>query len=96
MSKPIPARQVRIKTFSEMMADGILSFVDSGGDPLVNTDKALSTFVYVDTGEDVPRDALVVPWGSDVPEQKLRALEDILGKFAKSKGWDYMEIGDEE
>ena len=95
MSKPIRARQVRIKTFSEMMADGILSFVDSGGDPLVDTDKALSTFVYVDTGEDVPRDALVVPWGSDVPEEKLRRLEDILGNYADSLGWDYMSIGDE-
>jgi hypothetical protein len=95
MSEPIRARQVRIKTFSEMMADGILAFVDSGGDPDVNTDDALSTFVYVDTGEAVPRDALVVPWGSDAPEQKLRALEDILGDYADSLGWDYMAIGDE-
>ena len=97
MSKPsIPARKIRIKTWLEMTRDGILAFVDSGGDPNANTDAALSTFVYADTGEDVPKDALVVPWGSDVPEQKLRRLEDILGKYANSKGWDYMAIGDEE
>lgn len=97
MSKPsIPARKIRIKTWLEMTRDGILAFWDSGGDPNANTDAALSTFVYADTGEDVPKDALVVPWGSDVPEQKLRRLQDILGKYANSKGWDYMAIGDEE
>jgi len=53
-SEPIPARQVRIKTFLEMWRDGVLAFVASGGDPDVNTDAALSTFVYVDDGSDVP------------------------------------------
>ena len=28
--------------------------------------------------------------------EKLRRLEDILGKYASNRGWDYMEIGDEE
>ena len=96
MSKPIRARKIRIKTWLEMTADGILAFWDSGGDPDVNTDAALSTFVYADTGEDVPKGALVVPWCSDVPEQKLRRLEDILGAYASDRGWDFMEIGDEE
>ena len=30
------------------------------------------------------------------PADKLRRLEDILGKYASNRGWDYMEIGDEE
>jgi hypothetical protein len=39
---------------------------------------------------------LVVPWGSDVPEEKLRRLEDILGAYTSAgRGWDYMEIGGE-
>ena len=94
MSEPIRARHVRIKTFLEMQRDWILAFWD--GDPETTIETATSTFVYADTGEDVPADALVIPWGADVPEQKLRRLEDILGKYANSKGWDYMEIGDEE
>ena len=94
MSKPIRARQVRIKTFLEMQRDGILAFWD--GDPETTIETATSTFVYADTGENVKPGALVVPWGSDAPEQKLRRLEDILFKYASSKGWDYMEIGDEE
>ena len=92
----IPVREIKIKTFLQMWDDGILAFWDSGGDPDVNTDAALSTFVYADTGEDVPKGALVVPWGSDVPAQKLRRLEDILGAYASDRGWDFMEIGDEE
>ena len=98
MSKPsIPARKIRIKTWLEMTRDGILAFWD--GDPETALEKATSTFVYAsgdDAGQDVPPGALVVPWGSDVPEQKLRRLEDILGKYANAKGWDYMAIGDEE
>jgi hypothetical protein len=94
MSKPIRERKIRIKTWLEMTRDGILAFWD--GDPETTIETATSTFVYSDTGEDVPKDALVVPWGSDVPEQKLRRLEDILGKYASNRGWDYMEIGDEE
>ena len=97
MSKPIRARQVRIKTFLEMQRDGILAFWD--GDPETTIETATSTFVYAsgpDAGKDVPAGALVVPWGSDVPEQKLRKLEDILGAYANERGWDYMEIGDEQ
>ena len=66
------------------------------GDPETTIETATSTFVSADTGEDVPSGALVVPWGSDVPEQKLRKLEDILGKYASNRGWGYMEIGDED
>ena len=40
-------------------------------------------------------DALVVPWKDDFPEEKLSRLEDILGNYADSLGWDYMSIGDE-
>ena len=94
MTATIPARQVRIKTFLEMQRDGILAFWD--GDPETTIETATSTFVYADTGENVPPGALVVPWGSDVPAKKLRRLEDILGKYASNRGWDYMEIGDEE
>jgi len=94
MSEPIPARRVKLKTFLQMWADGLLAYGDA--DPETTIEKATSTFVYADTGEDVPRGALVVPWGSDVPAEKLRRLEDILGKHANSKGWDYMSIGDEE
>jgi len=94
MSEPIRARQVRIKTFLQMWADGLLAYDDADQETAI--EKATSTFVYADTGEDVPKGALVIPWGSDVPAEKLRRLEDILGNFAKSKGWDYMEIGDEE
>ena len=93
-SEPIPARQVRIKTFLEMWRDGILAFWD--GDPETTIETATSTFVYADTGENVKPGALVVPWGSDVPADKLRRLEDILCQYANSKGWDYMSIGDEE
>ena len=94
MAGQIPARQIRIKTFLEMWRDGILAFWD--GDPETTIETATSTFVYADTGEDVPRGALVVPWGSDVPADKLRRLEDILGAYASKRGWDYMEIGDED
>ena len=94
MSEPIRARQVRIKTFLEMWRDGILAFWD--GDPETTIETATSTFVYADTGENVPPGALVVPWGSDVPAQKLTRLGNILGAYAQRRGWDYMEIGDEE
>ena len=94
MSERIPARKIRIKTWLEMTRDGILAFWD--GDPETTIEKATSTFVYSDTGEAVPPGALVVPWGSDVPEKKLRRLEDILGRYASRRGWDYMGIGDEE
>ena len=94
MSKRIRARKIRIKTWLEMTRDGILAFWDD--DPETTIETATSTFVYSDTGEDVPKGALVVPWGSDAPEQKLRRLEDILGAYASKRGWDYMEIGDED
>jgi hypothetical protein len=95
MSEQIRARKIRIKTYLEMLRDGILAYWD--GDPATTDTTALSTFVYADTGEDVPKDALVVPWGSDdVPEEKLRRLEDILDAYASKRGWDYMEIGDED
>ena len=97
MSGRIPVRHIRIKTFLEMWRDGLLSYGD--GNPETTIETATSTFVYAsgdDAGQDVPKGALVVPWGSDVPEQKLRRLEDILGKFSNSKGWDYMAIGDEQ
>ena len=96
MSGQIPVRHIRIKTFLEMWRDGLLSY--GVGDPETAIEKATSTFVYAsgpDAGKDVPPGALVIPWGSDVPAQKLRRLEDILGKYASRRGWDYMEIGDE-
>jgi len=87
MSKPsIPARAVRLKNFREYLLD-----YDKPSDTWFDTN-----FIYSDTGEDVPKDALVVPWEDDVPADKLRRLEDILGAYASKRGWDYMEIGDEE
>ena len=43
---------------------------------------------------DVPPDAVVFP-GDNSPED-LKTLADILGKYALSRGWDAMEIGDED
>jgi len=93
MSGQIPVRHIRIKTFLEMWRDGLLAYDDADQETAI--EKATSTFVYADTGEDVPKGALVIPWGSDVPAEKLRRLEDILGAYASKRGWDYMEIGDE-
>jgi hypothetical protein len=76
-----------------MWRDGLLAYDDADQETAI--EKATSTFVYADTGEDVPKGALVIPWGSDVPAEKLRRLEDILGAYASKRGWDYMEIGDE-
>jgi hypothetical protein len=93
-SEPIPAREVRIKTFLEMWRDGILAFVDSGGDPDVNTDAALSTFIYVDDGSDVPDHIPTFP-GENSPNE-LKRLSDILGKYADNRGWDALVVGDEQ
>ena len=94
MSKPIRARKIRIKTWLEMTRDGILAFWDSRGDPDVNTDAALSTFVYVDDGSDVPDHFPTFP--GDSSPKDLKRLSDILGRYADSKGWDALVIGDEQ
>ena len=86
MISAIPARKVRLKIFSEYLLD-----YDKPSDAWFDTN-----FIYSDTGAAVPKDALVVPWEDDVPEEKLRRLEDILGAYASKRGWDYMEIGDED
>ena len=90
----MPTSAVRIRTFLEMWRDGILAFVESGGDPRVNTDAALSTFVYVDDGTDVTEKDLAV-FPSDNSPKNLKHLSDILGKYADSKGWDGFVVGDE-
>ena len=92
MSGRIPVRHIRIKTFLEMWRDGILAFWD--GDPETTIETATSTYVYVDDDSDVPPDAVVFP-GDNSPED-LKTLADILGKYALSRGWDAMEIGDED
>ena len=84
----------QIKTYLEMLRDGILAFWD--GDPETTIETATSTFVFVDTDEDVPEDALVLPWGGEVPPDQARQLSDILGAYARGKGWSWMEIGDTE
>ena len=94
MSEPIRARQVRIKTFLEMWRDGILAFVASGGDPDVNIDAALSTYIYVDDGTDVPNHIPTFP--GDHSSKDLQRLSDILGKYADNKGWDALVVGDEQ
>ena len=90
----LPVREIKIKTFLQMWRDGILAFWDSGGDPDVNTDAALSTFVYVDDGSDVP-DRLPTFPGDNSPKD-LKHLSDILGQYAVSRGWDALVIGDEQ
>ena len=88
----IPVREIRIKTYLEMLRDGIIAFVDSGGDPTVDTD-ALSTYVFVDDGSDVPDHAPVYP--RDNSQKDLKHLSDILGAFADERGWDGFVLGDE-
>ena len=82
----------QIKTYLEMLRDGILVFLE--GDPETTIETATSTFVFVDTDEDVPEDALVLPWGGEVPPDQARQLSDILGAYARDKGWEWMQIGD--
>ena len=88
----IPVREIRIKTYLEMLRDGIIAFVDSGGDPTVDTD-ALSTYVFVDDGSDVPDHAPVYP--RDHSPTDLKHLSDILCQYADSKGWNGFVLGDE-
>ncbi len=90
----IPVREIRIKTYLEMLRDGILAFVDSGGDPNVDTDAALSTYVYCDDLTDVPDHAPVYP--RDNSPKDLQHLNDILGQYADGKGWDGFVLGDEQ
>ena len=91
----IPVREIRIKTYLEMLRSGILAFVDSGGDPNVNMDTALSTYVFVDDGTDVPDHAPVYPRDTSPDPDELKHLNDILGAFADERGWDGFVLGDE-
>ena len=93
MSASLPIRQIRIKTYLEMIKDGIIAFWDSDGNPDVNTAAALSTFVYVDDGTDVPEDLAVFPGKNSYED--LTHLNNILGNYASSKGWDALVVGDE-
>ena len=77
-----------------MWNDGILAFVSSGGDPDVNIDAALATYIYVDDGTDVPDHFPTFP-GDNSPKN-LKYLSDILGKYAVNQGWDALVIGDEQ
>jgi len=76
-----------------MLADGILAFVDSGGNPNANTDAALSTYVYCDDLTDVPEHAPVYP--RDNSPTDLKHLNAILQAFADDRGWDGFVLGDE-
>jgi len=92
----IPVREIRIKTYLEMLRDGILAFVDSGGDPNVDMDTALSTYVYCDDLTDVPDHAPVYPRDNTPKDLKhLNHLNDILRAFADDRGWDEFVLGDE-
>ena len=90
----LPVREIKIKTFLQMWDDGILAFWDSGGDSDVNTDAALSTFIYVDDGTDVPDHIPTFP--GDNSQKDLKSLSDILGKYADNRGWDALVVGDEQ
>ena len=76
-----------------MWNDGVLAFIDSGGDPDVSIDAALSTFIFVDDGTDVPEHTPVYP--RDDSPKDLERLNDILGQYASSRGWDGFVLGDE-
>ena len=89
----LPVREIRIKPFSEMLRDGVLAFIASGGDPDVNIDAALSTHIYTDDGSDVPDHIPTFP--GDHSPKDLKHLTDILGQYASNKGWDAMVVGDE-
>jgi len=88
----IPARAVRIKSYIEMFRD--YGMMDDTPSPT-----AFSLFVYADgddAGEDVPEDAVVLPWGGEIPPEQARDLSDILGAYAQEQGWDWMVVGDEK
>jgi hypothetical protein len=90
----IPVREIRIKTFSEMLRDGVLAFVASGGNPDVNIDAALSTHIYTDDGSNVPDHIPTFP--GENSSKNLKHLSDILSSYADSKGWDALVVGDEQ
>ena len=90
----LPVREIRIKSFLQMWNDGILAFWDSGGDPDVDMDAALSTYIYVDDGSDVPGHIPTFP--GDNSRKDLQLLSDILGKYADDRGWDALVVGDEQ
>ena len=90
----LPVREIRIKTFSEMLRDGTLAFIASGGDPDVNMDAALSTHIYTDDGSDVPDHIPTFP--GDHSQKDLKRLSDMLSSYADSKGWDALVVGDEQ
>ena len=77
-----------------MWNDGVLAFIDSGGDPDVNIDAALSTHIYADDGTDVPDHIPTFP--GDHSPTDLKRVSDILGKYASNKGWDALVVGDEQ
>ena len=90
----IPVREIRIKTFLQMLDDGILAFVASGGNPDVNMDAALSTHIYADDGSDVPDHIPTFP--GEISSKNLKHLSDILSRYADSRGWDALVVGDEQ
>jgi len=95
MSERIPARRVRIKTYLEMVRDGILACFD--GDQVEPDMPALSRYVYADTGADVPDELAVFPGdNSPVSQAHLKTLADILEKYARANGWHGIEIGGEK
>ena len=92
MTSSIPIRPVKIKNFLQMWRDGILAYFDD--DPSTTIETATSTWIYADDGSDVPPDAIVVPDPDNSPED-FKHLSDILGKYADSRGWDGLVVGDE-
>jgi len=93
-SSELPVREIRIKTFSEMLRDGTLAFIASGGDPDVNIDAALSTHIYTDDGSNVPDHIPTFP--GENSSKNLKYLSDILSQYASEKGWDALVVGDEK
>ena len=81
----IRARNVRVKSFREYLLD------------LKKPENERSDFVYAKTGKSVSPDALVVPeFGPYDPIEKLHRIEAILRKAADERGWNHIELVEEE
>ena len=87
---PIRARNVRAKSFREYLLD-----LQNQEGPVA--DAEVSDFVYDSNGKSVPPDALVVPeYGPYGPVKNLARIEAILRAYADERGWDHIELVEEE
>ena len=79
-----------MKTFQEYLMD----LHDQEG-PVGEAE--VSDFVYAKNGRSVSPDALVIPeYGPYDPVKKLHRIEAILRAYADERGWDHIELVEEE